>query len=169
WMELQAMKSGRRPRDEALVDRLLESRRRLIAASTEATGTVHLLDELVADFTGLREVTAEAARARELSKEAPVKKALARERSDDDAEARRLRDVFELEAGLSDETSRPAALIQLRDRLAKMSRAAAAEGDSAERARARRLLRAITAGAAERIQDREYRTVLEQYGARTPR
>jgi hypothetical protein len=169
WMELQAMKSGRRTRDEALVDRLLESRRRLVAASTEPPATVHLLEDLVADFTGLRDVTAEAARARELSKQALVKKALARERSDDDAEGRRLRDIFDLEAGLSDESRRPAALMQLRDRLAKMSRAATAEEDSPDRARARRLLRAITAGAAERIQDREYRTVLEQYGARTPR
>ena len=55
WMELQAMTSGRRTRDDALVDRLLEKRRQLIAASTSAGDTVHLLEALVSDFNGLRD------------------------------------------------------------------------------------------------------------------
>ena len=79
WMELQAMKSGRRTRDEALVDRLFEKRQRLIAASTSPADSVHLLDALVSDFTGLRDVSAEAARAKDLSQQPEVKKALARQ------------------------------------------------------------------------------------------
>ena len=58
WMEIQAMQAGRRPRDEALIDRLLE-RRRSRAAASAGVEAVHLLEGLVADFKGLRDVSAE--------------------------------------------------------------------------------------------------------------
>jgi dienelactone hydrolase len=164
WMELQAMKSGRRARDEALVDRLLEKRRQLTAAATSPTDTVHLLEALVSDFTGLRDVSAEAARVKDLARQPDVKKGLGRERSADDAEARTLNEIFTLEASLGDETRHDASLMTLRDRLERLARKANAPEDSAERSQARRMLRAITAGAGARVQDREYRTVLEQYG-----
>ena len=51
WLELQAMKSGRRTRDEALIDRLFDKRQRTIAATSDTPATtVRLLKELVADF-----------------------------------------------------------------------------------------------------------------------
>ena len=166
WMELQGMKSGRRTKDEALIARLFEKRQRLITASTSPAATVHLLDALVDDFRGLRDVSVEAARAKELSKQPEVKKALARERTDDDAEARLIGDVFDLEAGLNDESRHAASVMRLRDRLSAWARAANAADDSPERSRARRVLRAITSGAAERVRDPEYRALLEQYGPR---
>ena len=43
-MELQAMKSGRRTRDDALVTRLFDQRQALVAASSGGVDTVHLLD-----------------------------------------------------------------------------------------------------------------------------
>jgi dienelactone hydrolase len=162
WMELQAMKSGRRTRDDALVDRLFEKRQRRIATSTNAADTVHLLDALVSDFKGLRDVSADSARARDLSRQPDVKKALARQRADDDAEARMLGDIFDLEAELSDESRHDAALIRLRDRLSKWARTANAAEESPGRSQTRRVLRAITTGA-ERVQDRGYRALLEQY------
>jgi dienelactone hydrolase len=166
WMELQAMASRRRTRDEALVERLFEKRRRLIAASANPVETVHLLEAIVADFKGLRDVTAEAARLKELSRQPDVKKALTRERAADDAESGMLGEIFDLETGLGDEDRREVAIIQLRNRLSKIAGAANAPSESAERSQARRVLRAITAGADERVQDREYRALLEQYGRR---
>jgi dienelactone hydrolase len=166
WMELQAMKSRRRARDEALVEQLFEKRQRSIAASANPADTVHLLDALVSDFTGLRDISAEAARAKDLSRQPEVKKALARQRADDEAEAQMLGDVFELEAGLSDESRHALVLMQLRDRLSKLSRAASAAEESPARSQARRVLRAITAGAADRVQDRQYRALIDQYGLR---
>jgi hypothetical protein len=165
WMELQAMTSGRRARDETIVDRLLEKRRQQIAASTSPADTVHRLDALVADFKGIRDVSAEAARAKDLSKQADVKKALARERDADDREERTLGDIFDLEAGLRDDR-RVQSLLQLRNSLEKLARAADATEDSPERSQARRVLRTITAGASERVQDDEYRALLAQYGQR---
>ncbi len=166
WMELQAMKSARRTRDAALVERLFEKRQQTIAAASGEAQTVQLLDALVADFRGLRDVSSEAARAKDLSNHPDVKRALARERADEDAEARMLADMFELEAGLSDQNSHDGALIRLRDRLSALSRAADAADDSPRRSQARRVLRAVALGAGERVHDREYRALLEQYGAR---
>jgi hypothetical protein len=166
WMELQAMKSGRRTRDEALIDRLLAKRQRLIAETASPVEIVHQLDALASDFKSLRDVTAETNRSKELAKQPEVKKMLARERSDVDAEARLIGDVFDLEAGLGDDSRRRASLSALRDRLSKLSERAAATDDSPERRQARRVLRAITSGAGERSQDREYRALLEQYGLR---
>jgi hypothetical protein len=163
WLEVQAMKAGRRGRDEALLDRLLDKRRKAIAASASDVATVHLLEALVADFQSLRDVSPESARLKELTKRADIRKALDRERAAEDAEWRSINDIFELEAGLADEERRPAALLRLRDGLAKLSRAANADEDTPARAQARRVLRTITAGASERIQDKEYRSLIDQY------
>jgi hypothetical protein len=163
WMELQAMKSGRRARDEALIDRLLEKRRQLVAASSADVQTVQLLDALVSDFTGLRDVAAEATRVKALSNQPEVKKALARDRSADAAEERMIADIFELESGLQDENQRRDALMRLRDELSKLARMADRAEDTPERSRARRVLRAVTAGAGERVQDPEYRALLEKF------
>ena len=158
-----ALRAGRRARDESLVGRLLEKRRRSIAAATSAAATLHLLDALVADFQGLSDVSAEADRARDLAKQPDVKKALSRERAADDGEARLLAGVVDLEAGLRDDTRRAEVMLRLRDELSKLARAANAADDSPARSQARRVLRSITAGAADRVQDQEYRTLLEQY------
>jgi dienelactone hydrolase len=166
WMELQAMQSGRRTKDEALLDRLLEKRRRLIAASTSATDTLHLLDALVSDFRGLRDVSAEANRAKDLSKQSDVKKALKRERADEDAEARMLAEISDLEAGLGDDNRHTTALMMLRERLSKLAKKANVEEDSPDRSQARRVLRSITAGARGRVQDADYLKLLEQYAPR---
>jgi predicted esterase len=165
WLELQAMKSGRRARDEALIKQLFEKRQARVDAATDAPDTARLLAALVGDFTGVRDVTAAAARAETLSKQPDVKRALAREQADDDAEARMLREFFELEAGLRDADQRTQTLARLRARLSGWATAAKADADSPERRQARRVLRAVTSGVAQ-VQDPEYRRLLEQYGLR---
>lgn len=163
WLELHAMKTGLKVRDQALIDRLFDKRQQEIAASASTANTVHLLRNLADDFGGLRDVAAAAARAAELSKQKDVKSALGRERADDDAEARQVSDVLTLEAVLRDESRRMEGLGRLRDVLTRYARQAGADADSPERRRARRLLRTITMGAAERVQDVEYLKLLEQY------
>ena len=160
------MKSGRRVRNEALVDGLLAKRRAQVAGAMNPADTVRLLDALVSDFSGLRDVSAEAGRAKDLMKQSDVKKAVARDRAADDTEQRILRDVFDLEAGLRDGDRRTEALFRLRDELSKLAGTANAPNDTPARRQARRVLRSITAGAAERVQDREYLALLEQYGMR---
>jgi hypothetical protein len=166
WMELQAMKAGLRQRSEELIDRLLEKRRASIASVSSAVETVHLLDDFVADFTGLRDTTAESQRLKELSQRDDVKKALARERASDDAEMRTLMDIFDLEAGLNDRDRHNDAMIALRGRLSELAKRAAAPDESPQRSQARRVLRSITAGASGRVQDREYMQLLNELGMR---
>jgi len=163
WMELQAMQSGRRSRDTDLVERILERRRTRIAAASGPADTVYLLQALVSDFKGLADVSAEAARLERTSSQPDVKSALKRERSSEDAEGRMLAEIFELEAQLGDDSRHAGALSLLRDRLSKIARQAGEEADTPERSQARRVLRAVTAGATERVQDPEYRKLLEQY------
>jgi poly(3-hydroxybutyrate) depolymerase len=167
WMEVQAMKSGARTRDDVLVEQLVAKRQRQIAASTNDTSTVHLLEAFVEDFSGLRDVTAEAGRAKDLRKQRHVKKALEREHDADDEEARTISEFVALEAGLVDSERRTQSLMTLRDRLSKLAKQAGGPDPSPERTQSRRVLRAVTAGAAGRVQDREYRALLEQYA--TPR
>ena len=162
WMELEAMRSGRRTRDDVLVERLFAKRQRLVAEATSSAATVHLLDATVADFNGLRSVSAEAARAADMSRQPEVKKALARERADDDAERRVLSDIFDLEGGLRDGNRRAASLIRLRDQLSRCARTASGEVDSPERSQARRMLRVVTSGASERVDDPQYLQLLEE-------
>jgi hypothetical protein len=97
-----------------------------------------------------------------MSRQSDVKKALKRERESDDAEARMLGEIFEVERQLGDDR-RDMALMTLRERLSKLSRTATSDAETPERSQARRVLRAITAGASERVQDRGYLTLLEQY------
>jgi len=165
WMELQAMKSGRKPKDEALIDRLLEKRRARLESPDSAT-TVHRLEAIADDFKGLRDVTAEANRARDLARQPEVKKALSRERSNDDAEARLVADLLGLEQELLDASRHEDSLIRLRALLTRYAQAAASPTESAERSQARRVMRAVTAGAAERVDDRDYRALLEQLRVR---
>jgi hypothetical protein len=165
WLELQAMKSGRRAVDRALVERLFDKRLAKVDAASGLPETARLLAALVADFTGLRDMSAAAARVAALVKHTEVRKAFAREQADDDAEARMLREFFELEAGLRHPDQRAQVLVRTRDRLSRWARAADAETDSPNRRQARRVLRAITSGAAQE-QDAEYRKLLEQYSSR---
>jgi len=162
WMELQAMKSSLRPKDDALVERLFEKRQQQIASAGGAAATVPQLEALVDDFKGLRDVSAEAARAKELSAQPDVKKAIARQRSADDAESRMLTDIFELEAGLTDESRRALNLGRLRDQLLRYKRVAESETDSPERSQARRLLRSVTFGAVDRVEDSQYLRLLQE-------
>ena len=165
WLELQAIKSRRRAGDQALVERLFEKRLARVDAATSQLEAARLLAPLVADFTGLRDVSALAARAAALSRQPEIKKALAREKADDDAEARMLREFFEFEAALHDADQRAVALIRMRDRLSRWASAANAEAESPQRSQARRVLRAVTSGAAQ-VQDTEYRKLLEQFSIR---
>jgi len=163
WMELQGMRSGRRSRDAALAGSLLEKRRARLAAATSPAGTVYLLQAIVSDFKGLADVSVEARRLEALIRLPDVKKALKRERDADDDEAHLLGEIFDLEAGLADEARRDVALLTLRNRLSSLSRKATGEADTPDRSQARRVLRSITVGASQRVQDSAYLTLLDQY------
>jgi hypothetical protein len=161
WLELQAMIAGVRARDEGLIDRLLEKRRRALDSS-ESVATLHQLEALVADFKGLRDVSPEAARVAALSKIGAIHKTAGREADDDVAEQRMLDQIFELEQQLRNPDLHFQSLGRLRALLEEWSRTAAQPTASTDRDRARRLLSAVSAGVTTRSDDAEYLKLVEQ-------
>lgn len=153
WMELEAMKSGRRARDEALIARLFAKR---AGASSLAE-----IESLAADFEGLRDVSGFAARAADMRRQRRVMEALRRAEQDLDREARWLETLAGLEQALGDPARRAESLMQLKDRLRDLSKKSQAPEDSPVRQMARRVLRSALAGSFERARDPEYRKFIE--------
>src|SRR3954454_5603109 len=145
---------------------MIETRRHALQARKDPAETGHAVEELVADFDGLHDTSAEARRVSELSRQPDVKKALSREKSSLDAESQMLSDIFAFEASRADGEPRPVALASLRNQLSRLAKKAAAEAESPERSQARRVLRAITSGAAGRVQDREYLALINEIAGR---
>ena len=164
WLELQALKSAIKPKDDALLDRLWT--KRLAAAmdpANEPARTVVMLQELAEDFDGLRDVKPQAEAAAKLMSNPATKAALSRQRDVDAAEVRLIDRFAQLEAGLEGYASRNDSLADLRVLLQDVQKKATSANDSAERDSARRVLRVVTLGAAERTNDKDYLALLQKY------
>ena len=96
WMELQAMKSGLRPRDTALLDTWFAAGVERIDALKDNTETLHALIHLIADFEGLEDVGKFAERASRLLKQQDVRDALRAESKDEERELQLQGELFEL-------------------------------------------------------------------------
>jgi len=164
WMEIQAMSSGMRPPDRALVDDAFM--RRTAQADGLKDGLTRLREwqSIVRDFRGLRDVSELERRAAALSAQADVKAALDAERADAEREDAMRAEVAAL---LEDvDTSSGVAKLQAHlNALLSQSREAA---DSSSRRMARRVLtslRAATAG----TRHPDLKALLEQIPTATPR
>ena len=163
WLEVQAMQSGRRSRDEALARAILERRRARLDAATSPIDRVYLLDAIQRDFNGLIDVTSETRQLEALKRDRDVRKALDRDRDLHRDEARLLDEMLAFEAQLDDPERRQVGLMTLNERFGRLWKKATAEGDTPERTQARRLLRVMAAGASARTADKEYLAIVERY------
>ena len=170
WMEIQAMKSDRRAREEALIEKIFAARAAQAAAQGSHQNACLALEALAADFEGLKDVSQFAARAAELRRQKAGRDKLKKEREEEEREERLLVALAELEGDLGDPAKRRESFAQLRDRLVNLSRKANAPEDSPERRMARRVLRGTMVGSVERVKDPEYRKLLEALrpGTRPP-
>jgi hypothetical protein len=98
-----------------------------------------------------------------LLKDKDIKRALSQQRNGDYAEARLMNELMELEGGIFDEATRPQSLLRIREKLTQPHKRATQPDDSPERQQARRVIRAITSGASERLQDAEYLRLLDSF------
>ncbi len=162
WLEIQAMKSDRRERDQPLIDRLFAKRQEHAAALTNEKDAAVALKALAADFKGLKDVTAFTARAVELRRKKSVQDAFKKDRAAQDREEGLVREIGALEGGLTDPDRRALSLGQLRRSLTNLARQSNAPEDSPERRMARRVLRGTLVGGAERFPDVDYRKLLEE-------
>jgi hypothetical protein len=140
-MEIQAMKSGRRDRDQGLIDTIFA--RRVVELSEQKTDleTLQSLNSLATDFRGLTDVGKYSAQADALRKKKSVIDAMDKERQAERRESQDATLIQELEAGLGqDPDTRAACFTQLKNRLSKLAQQAKAPGDSEDRRMARRIL-----------------------------
>ena len=159
WLEVQAMKSGLRPRDEALLDKIFAAR------VAEASAQPSELKALVADFDGLHDVTGYAARAAEWERQKDVQATFKKERFLEQREEQMIGEVKTLEKGLGSPDKRSDSLTELRDRLSDLSRRANVKDDSEDRRLARRVFHGTFVRSFERLNDPEYQKLLNEVWA----
>ena len=170
WLDLQAMKSGRLPRDPARLESIFKSR---LAKAESLAGDfekAQALEALATDFKDLHDTAETASRAATLRRAKPVKEAQKKEQAEEFQERRLLGDLLAWEAELNSPEQRGQAFAKLSDQWKRMANQAAAEEDSAQRRIARRVSRGLAMGATDRTKDPEYLALLAKYRpARGPR
>jgi hypothetical protein len=158
WLELHAIKSGLRPRDDVEIDQMFAAR--VASAGTgRDENTYRALQAIAEDFKGLRDVSAIARRADELGRDKSVRSALDRERDDDQREMNLMAGMMSLSDRLSSD-NRPAVLVQLRQRWSELSAKARNPVDSPERQLARRVMAALSA---DGTKDEDYAKIIAEY------
>lgn len=167
WMELQAMKSGLRPQDKALLDTWFAERVRRIDAFKDHTETLRALIHLIADFERLKDVSEFANRAHQLLEQQDVRNALIDEPKNEELELRVQGELFELR----DRWRNGESFAKLKDRVTALLAQAKAADDSEGRRIARRVL-ANFAALSRGIRDPQFQELLSAirppFTARTP-
>ena len=157
WMELQAMRSGLRPRDAAAVDQIFASRLARLNAQKENVEILRELNHLVIDFDGFKDVSKYSERAAMLAKDPQVKEALKAERSAQEREIEAQAEIYQLR----DRMRNPASFTKLKERVNALLVQSKAEQDSADRRIARRVLTGFVASS-RGIQVPEFQDLLDQ-------
>ena len=109
WMELQAMRRGLRPRDEALVARLLAREADAARNESDPLSAMRRYEIIARSFEGLADVSASRARAGELRATKDVTRELAEERRTDEFERNELKRLPPVYAGFIQAETAPAA------------------------------------------------------------
>lgn len=141
WMEIQAIRSGTRPKDAALVDQIFAKRVARAEAQQSPLAKMRELQSIATDFDGLKDVAAFAARAATLEKQFDVKKELSAERAAEDREVQVDDEIFRLR----DNMRGPEDLQRLQARVRQLLAQSKAEQDSTDRQIARRVLTGFAA------------------------
>ena len=153
WFELQAMRAGLRPRDEALISAQLAARRAAVPAQP-VEDNYRALKSLAADFKNLADTAELEKQVAALAASRDVRAALKTERTRLDREDELSREIF----SLADEGS----VTTMQKEAAKLRAQADVPADSPERRMARRVIGGVAQSAREGV-----RTFFDQrdYGA----
>ncbi len=143
WMELQAMKSRRRERDDKLIAELLiqQSERLRADEAAKKTFDVYLkADALAKDFQGLANVAEFAARAEQLKNAKEVKEGFRQEKAGEQLEQKTLQEFYGLRERMKTEELRTAVLGELRSFLTGLRKDSESIAPTGKRSIARRAL-----------------------------
>ena len=146
WMELQAMKSGRRAKDERLIEELFNKnagRARVYEAAGKRYDAFVACDAIARDFKGLKDVSEFEKQAAELKEQKDVKQAIKQETEMEKEQARRTNELFALRNSLNDSESSVIALADLKRNIANLRKKLEEKEISAERIVARRVLNQV--------------------------
>jgi dienelactone hydrolase len=157
WMELQAMKSGLRPRDAKSIDALLARRVARAEAQTNSLDQMREWKSIAADFQGLKDVAPYAGKAATLEHNAAVKELLKTERLAEERELQTTAEIYQLRDRMSNGTS----FAKLKERVEQLLAQSKAAEDSTDRRIARRVLTGLSASSRS-IRDPAFQELLNQ-------
>jgi len=143
WMELQAMKTGRRNRDDKLIAALLAKRSERVRAAEASQKTFDIYleaDALAKDFQGLANVAEFTAKAEQLKLSKEVKEGFKQEKTEEQLQQGYSRNFFAIRQRLREDDSRDVVMSELRAFLATLRKKAEAAAPGTERSVARRTL-----------------------------
>src|SRR6185312_13068885 len=166
WMEIQAMKSGSKPKDQAEIDALFAARVAAADSTHDDAASLAAASGIAEDFAGLEDVSRFTARAAQLRNSRAVRDELKNEAELDTQEEQWGQVVRGEETLLGNPAQRDTALKQLRERWKKLSEMANAAGDTAERRMARRVLGGLSMGVT--VQDPDYLAIVREYRPARP-
>lgn len=165
WMELQAMKRGRRDKDERLLEALFNKRVERVRTD-EAAGksyeTYLGYDAIARDFKGLKDVAEFERRAAQLKGAKEIETAIKQERKQLEEQARRTKELFTLKEMLKDSEARVQALADLKRTIGDLKKKKDEKAASPERMVARRSLNQFLAFLSEEAQSLNRRKQYEQ-------
>ncbi len=164
WLEIEAMRAGRRPRDAALVDRIFAKRTAALAARGDGPELLAALDAMAADFAGFKEVAEFSARAAALRRDKRVKQEIRKELDAEHEEERQRNLLDAIEAQLANPEQAGVARARMREAWKKLAAGARAGEDSQERRVARRVWYGAAVSAQHRKLDPEYRKIIAEFG-----
>ncbi|HET9531549.1 MAG TPA: hypothetical protein VFQ92_14420 [Blastocatellia bacterium] len=143
WIELQAMRSGRRDKSQPLIDELFKKELDK-AVSAEQSQNAYLAYEgyrrLAEDFKGLKDVAEFERKAALLKDTKEVKQRLKQEKEQEDKQDRRAREIFALKAAMRIPESEATAFADLRRAIAELRKKSEEKESTPDRSLARRLL-----------------------------
>ncbi|HSS19914.1 MAG TPA: hypothetical protein VLL54_07565 [Pyrinomonadaceae bacterium] len=148
WMDLQAMKSGRRERDQKFIEDFFTAqldRVQKLSLPVELVDRYLALGDLVVNFKPVRDVAAPEAELRALESSKELKSALADEKRQMEKEQTLAQQIVGLRNGLLSSETHNDALKEIRDQLATLQRQSQETVDSSNRRVARRALGQIFA------------------------
>ena len=161
WMEVQAMASGIRPRDQALIDDIFARRMARAEGLKSSLATMRELQSIARDFRPLRSVTGLNQRAALLAAQQDVKDALEVERVDEAREDEMTAEIFALLEELDINTG----FAKLKERVTRLLDQSRAAEDSSSRRIARRVLTSLRAS---NVRSPELQTLLDQISSVVP-
>ena len=147
WLEIQAMKSGSRTKDEKLIDERLSLKTRAVRdyeTASEIYEAYLEYEALVTEFRGLRDTNEFAAAALRLSSSKEVKAGIKSERAEEDSQASLSAKLQNLIAQLQNSETYPQAIIELKSNLSDLAKKAEDGKSVAERRVAQRVMQSLT-------------------------